>query len=176
MKKAMIVNVSSIIKETGAKIDIEGQVSMSDTEFLGEYRFKTPLIVSGSISNNGKSLVLRANAEGQMITACARCMKEITIPVSFEIEEGLLKKGSVTDEELEGDEDAVVFTDDDVLMDDIVRDNFIMKVPGKYLCSEDCRGLCPVCGADLNEGECGCDKEQIDPRWASLLDIMKNNE
>ena len=51
-----------------------------------------------------------------------------------------------------------------------------MNVEGKYLCSEDCKGLCSTCGADLNEGECGCSKGNIDPRWSQLLDIMKNNE
>ena len=49
-----------------------------------------------------------------------------------------------------------------------------MNLPGRFLCSEDCKGLCPKCGADLNLGDCGCDKEDIDPRWADLQKIMKD--
>ena len=54
--------------------------------------------------------------------------------------------------------------------------NFLMNVEGKYLCSEDCKGLCQHCGADLNEGDCGCSQENIDPRWAALVDIMEKDK
>ena len=145
---------------------------LPDTEFLGEYRFSEPLRVEGSISNNGKALRLRANAAGRMTTDCARCTKEITVPVEFEITENLMQGEG----EAAGDEDVILFKDTVIELDDIVLDNFLMNVEGKYLCSEDCKGLCPTCGADLNKGECGCSKENIDPRWSQLLDIMKNNE
>ena len=61
-------------------------------------------------------------------------------------------------------------------IDDIVANNFLMNVEGKYLCSEDCKGLCQHCGADLNEGDCGCSQENIDPRWATLIDIMEKDK
>ena len=61
-------------------------------------------------------------------------------------------------------------------IDDIVANNFLMNVEGKYLCSEDCKGLCQHCGADLNEGDCGCSQENIDPRWAALVDIMEKDK
>ena len=51
-----------------------------------------------------------------------------------------------------------------------------MNVEGKYLCSEDCKGLCQHCGADLNEGDCGCSQENIDPRWAALVDIIEKDK
>ena len=58
---------------------------------------------------------------------------------------------------------------------EVVLNNFLMNVEGKYLCMEDCKGLCTKCGADLNNGECGCDNDDIDPRWAKLAEIMKNS-
>ena len=168
----MKIDVSSILKETGGKIDIDGTVMLNDTEFLGEYRFDAPLTVNGSISNNGKSLIMRAEVSGEVNTNCARCMKDITVPVRFDIDENLVREGGGVDAE----SDVILFHDNTVLIDDIVYDNFIMNVPGKYLCREDCKGLCPTCGKDLNEGDCGCDAEAIDPRWAALADIMKNNK
>ena len=58
----MTIDVSTILKELGGKIDINGDVEMSDTDFLGEmYHFNEPVKVSGSVSNNGKSLILKAN-------------------------------------------------------------------------------------------------------------------
>ena len=138
----MTIDVSTILKELGGKIDINGDVEMSDTDFLGEmYHFNEPVKVSGSVSNNGKSLILKANCTGHMTTQCARCMKDIVVDI-----------------------------------DDIVANNFLMNVEGKYLCSEDCKGLCQHCGADLNEGDCGCSQENIDPRWAALVDIMEKDK
>lgn len=172
MKKAMTVDVSSILKELGGKLEVCGEVTLPDTEFLGEYRFYEPLKVEGNISNNGKALRLNARVTGQMTTNCARCTKEITVPVDFEMAENLMQGEG----EAIVDEDVILFKDTAIELDDIVLDNFLMNLEGKYLCSEDCKGLCPTCGADLNKGECGCSKENIDPRWSQLLDIMKNNE
>ena len=60
---------------------------------------------------------------------------------------------------------------DDVELDDIIVPELILSMPMKELCSEDCRGLCPRCGKDLNDGECGC-AEEIDPRLAKLAEIL----
>ena len=169
----MTIDVSTILKELGGKIDINGDVEMSDTDFLGEmYHFNEPVKVSGSVSNNGKSLILKANCTGHMTTQCARCMKDIVVDIDFDIDENLAQDdGSVS-----SDDDVILFEDVKIDIDDIVANNFLMNVEGKYLCSEDCKGLCQHCGADLNEGDCGCSQENIDPRWAALVDIMEKDK
>ena len=169
----MTIDVSTILKELGGKIDINGDVEMSDTDFLGEmYHFNEPVKVSGSVSNNGKSLILKANCTGHMTTQCARCMKDIVVDIDFDIDENLAQDdGSVS-----SDDDVILFEDVKIDIDDIVANNFLMNVEGKYLCSEDCKGLCQHCGSDLNEGDCGCSQENIDPRWAALVDIMEKDK
>ena len=170
----MIIDVSAILKEIGGRIDVDCDVAMSDTDFLGEtYHFSMPLKVKGHISNNGKSLILKAACDGIMDTQCARCMKDITVPVCFEIDENLVRK----DDDVPVEEDVVCFEDTGIDIDDIVANNFLMNIEGKYLCSDNCKGLCPQCGADLNQGECGCRDNSVDPRWAALVDIMnKDNQ
>lgn len=92
----MTIDVSTILKELGGKIDINGDVEMSDTDFLGEmYHFNEPVKVSGSVSNNGKSLILKANCTGHMTTQCARCMKDIVVDIDFDIDENLLRTTAV---------------------------------------------------------------------------------
>lgn len=168
----MIADVSAILKEIGGRIDIDGGVQLSDIDFLGEmYRFEKPLSIKGHISNTGKSLILRAKCGGTMITRCARCMKDIEVPVEFDIDENLIRAGEDVP-----DDDATVFDGTVIDIDDIVSNSFLMNVEGKYLCSESCRGLCNTCGADLNEGECGCHTETVDPRWAALIDIMEKDK
>lgn len=169
----MTIDVSSILKEIGGRIELNGNVALSDTDFLGEtYRFEKPAEIKGHISNNGKSLILQAQCSGMMTVQCARCMKDIDVRFEFDMDETLVRQeGSVSE-----DDDVILFDDTSIEIDDIVANNFLMNIEGKYLCKEDCKGLCPECGADLNEGDCGCTRDDIDPRWAALVDIMKDNE
>lgn len=169
----MTIDVSTILKELGGRVEVDGNVALSDTDFLGEmYHFNEPLKVFGSISNNGKSLILKAKATGRMTTQCARCLKAIEVDVSFDIDENLVRDdGNVSD-----DDDVILFEDVKIDIDDIVANNFLMNVEGRYLCDEDCKGLCEHCGADLNKGECNCGQESVDPRWAALIDIMEKDK
>ena len=172
----MTIDVSAILKETGGRIDIDDNVMLSDTDFLGgTYHFSEPVRIKGHISNNGKSLILKALCEGSMTTQCARCAKSINVPVSFEIDENLIREDSGEAEDIAPDGDAVIFGGAEIDMTDILADSFLMNIEGKYLCSEDCKGLCPICGKDLNEGACDCSKDNIDPRWSALLDIMNKD-
>jgi uncharacterized protein len=167
----MTVNVSGILKVYGEKIDIDCGIDLHSADFLGEqYVFLTPVKVKGTVSNNGQALELKACASGTMRVQCARCCKELDVDVEFPVEEILAQDdGTVSDED-----DVVVFEGNDIDLDDIVLNNFLMNVQGKYLCKEDCKGLCPKCGKDLNEGSCSCE-EDIDPRWAGLAQIMKES-
>lgn len=169
----MLVDLSPIIKVTGAKIELDNEVGLKDAEFLGEtYSFREPLRIKGEIYNNGQSLTLAAAVSGIMQTECARCLKPIEVNVDFEINELL----SRAEDGAKEDEDIILFDGYEIELDEIVTDNFLMNVSGKYLCNEDCAGLCPKCGHDLNESDCGCDREYIDPRWQALADILNQQK
>ena len=166
----MIIDLSEIIKDYGGKMSVSATIEMDDTDFLGEsFTFDKPLNINGTIVNNTKSLEFSAKVEGEMQTHCARCNKPITVPVKFRINEVL-----VSEENGIQDDETIVFSDNKLDITDIVINGFLMSVSGKYLCREDCKGLCQKCGADLNDGDCGCENDEIDPRWADLQKIMKN--
>ena len=170
----MIIDVSSILKVSGGKIDINCEIDLSSAEFMGTvYKFTSPVTVKGSIANNGKSLFLRAECNGKMQTQCARCLKDIEETFYFPLEEQLIQND---DADINEDEDVIVFDGYSFELDEIVSSNFLMNINGSYLCKEDCMGLCPSCGKNLNEGDCSCENIDIDPRWSTLLDIMKNSE
>ncbi len=170
----MIINVASVLKEFGGKISFEGKLEIPALSFSGgEYSFCEPLDVRGSIVNaGGGALSLNADVSGVMTTQCARCMKDIEVPVEFGISETLMR----SDENVPEDEDIIVFEGNEIGLDEIVENNFIMNIKPRYLCRKDCKGLCPKCGADLNEGGCGCENDEIDPRWAALADMIKNED
>lgn len=170
----MKADVSAIIKVTGAKIKLNGFVELDKAVFLGEtYKFSEPLKLVGEIYNNGQSLTLVANVQGKMLTECARCLKETEVDIDFDIDELL----SRAEDGADPDSDMILFDGHEVELDDIVAERILMNISGRYLCSEDCLGLCPTCGKNLNDGECDCDNEYIDPRWQALKDILdRQNE
>ena len=100
---------------------------------------------------------------------CDRCAGEFHRKVEFPIDVCL-----VTELHNEENEDEWVFPleGDSADLDDIVRTVFVLNLDSKLLCREDCKGLCPQCGKNLNDGPCGCRKE-LDPRFAALRQLLE---
>lgn len=167
----MIVDLSDILKNDEEIISLDNSIDLSSLEFMGEdFIFTKPLQIVGTIRNNTKNLELEAEVKGEMQVRCARCAKEFTTAVSYPVSEILIRE----DGEISPDSDVVIFSGYTVDLTEIVVNNFFMNVEGRYLCKEDCKGLCHICGTDLNESECDCDSDTIDPRWAALAEIIKD--
>ncbi|MDP4118561.1 MAG: DUF177 domain-containing protein [Bacillota bacterium] len=161
-------DISSIISNDGGKVEIHGKSVFEPVTFCGNnFIFPEGAEIDGEIANMAGRLTLRATVSGKVTAACARCGKPVTKGFSFEMEENLVKENSEST-----DEDAVCFSGSVINVDDIALNAFLINAPTKYLCSEDCKGLCPVCGKNLNEGECGCERNNQDPRF----DILNNLE
>lgn len=167
----MLIDLSDIIKDYGGKLKISEQFKMQDTCFLGEdFSFGGMCSFDGFILNNTKSLELNATVSGKAQVHCARCGKPITVDVEFPISEILIREDAAYTQ----DEDVVIYSGNEIELDEIITNSFLMNVSGKYLCSDDCKGLCPHCGINLNEASCSCQDDIIDPRWEKLAEIMKN--
>jgi uncharacterized protein len=96
---------------------------------------------------------------------CRRC----TAPVSGELQIGVSER--FADGPIGEDDDLYPIVDDTIDLGPLVRDAIVLELPMAPLCREDCRGLCPQCGADRNESDCGC-VAPVDPRWANL-DVLR---
>ncbi len=103
---------------------------------------------------------------------CARCLDDVSYTVSYEIERELdFNESNESDERLE----EMSYIDGYHLdVEKLICSEILINMPLRVLCSEDCKGLCFKCGANLNKGECGCDREQLDPRMSVIQDIFKN--
>lgn len=169
----MIVNVLDVLRETGLKQDIKGKLAFDNVTYLGEdFEFVTAPVFDGYIFNNGQSLSLKGNVSTTIRVNCARCMCAIEREFDYEIDETLIRE----DSEPDPDGEAIVFSGEEIDISDLAMNGFFVNVPGKFLCSEDCKGLCPECGTNLNEKDCGCAEDAIDPRWEALKNIMDNNK
>ena len=167
----MLIDLSDIIKDYGGKLRISKSFEMGEVDFLGEsFTFLGDCQLEGYIMNNTKSLDLSGTVTGRAQVHCARCQKPVEIDVEFPVSEVLVRE----DGEISEDEDVLVYSGHEVDLSDVLVNSFLMNVSGKYLCSDDCKGLCPNCGTDLNVSDCDCNKEYIDPRWEQLAEIMKN--
>jgi uncharacterized protein len=83
------------------------------------------------------------------------------------------------DEEVElGEEDTrtAFFTGTKLAISDILREQILLALPMKVLCTVDCKGLCPTCGTNLNSGACGCSKEDFTPHMDTLIEIKRRLE
>ncbi len=129
-----------------------------------------PLKVSGRLSAAGEGKYYwQAKLETVIRAECRRCLAPVDVPVSQAL--GLV---FVAEEDAEDDEDCYVVPRRAVALDlsGAVREELVLAVPQFVECRADCRGLCPRCGADLNAGLCGCQRD-VDPRWAALTKLPR---
>ena len=165
---------------------LRGEVNSIDIDFvitpeiIEDVTFTEDARVCGKITNSAGYMRLTLKAELPYIGQCARCLDEVRGVFSLDFERTVVTEGMVSEERLEeGVDEYIVLENDKLLLDDAVKEELLIDFPRKLLCSEDCEGLCPKCGKNLNEGECNCDHTEIDPRMEplrKLLEQMKNEE
>lgn len=166
----MKIDVSKIVKAEGASQTVSVEIPFDVIEFNGqEFLFTSPMKVDGVIKNAGGNLYLDAEVKTQFKTNCARCLKELTEDFDFEVSEVF------TQGEIDSDSVFLPIVSNTVDLANAVEENFCTSVPFVFLCSEDCKGLCHTCGKDLNDGECDCENDDIDPRLAGLKAFLKND-
>lgn len=114
-------------------------------------------------------VVARGKARGTLQRQCRRCLE----PVETEVEHDLTLVFVEDGAEDEDDGSTYVFEASGTELDlsEAVREELVLAVNPYVVCDPDCRGLCPRCGKDLNEGPCDCTEEETDPRWAALRDL-----
>ena len=142
-------------------------------EYSDEY-IDAPVLLTGTIEKHANSYRLSAVIKGTYNLKCSLCLKPFKR--AFEIPlELIFQKRKMRDEkeyELTDSEMDIVWYDEPFIeLLDFVKSEIVLNRPYKAVCSDNCKGLCPVCGADLNEGDCGCNKEIIDDRLSVLAKL-----
>lgn len=166
----MRFHLKEILHVPGASLPFESQLDLSDLDFYGERPFAHPIVIHGTVRNMAGALMLEGSADTTLELVCDRCLKpfrqELRLPVSTLLAETL--------EDEENDE-IVLLEDGAVDLDEVFTTALVLSMDSKHICDQDCKGLCATCGANLNEGPCGCRKE-IDPRLAALAQLLDKDE
>lgn len=166
----MIFDLKPLFSGEKKRVDIDERVDMRDLEWEGIFPFQQPVPVTGSLSVRAEVVTLELSCEATYEGTCDRCGAPVRQPQSFTLERMLV--ASLDNAASEDNEALLVVEDKQLDLDALVRSEVILHMPMKHLCKPDCKGLCPKCGRNRNEGDCGCREEEIDPRLAALQDLL----
>lgn len=165
----MFVDISEILMKKGESISFEVSESLSSDSFKPNINaFLSPVKVEGTITNIDGKFDVSAEGSVDVLLSCSRCLKDIETELDFDIEEIYTNTGN--------EDEAETFNGSIIELSSVVSRSILFSLPMKVICSEDCKGLCPVCGKDLNEGDCGCDTTYINPKFESLRSLFKCDE
>ena len=130
------------------------ELDITDTDL----KVTASIQLEGVVENAGDVILLKADVKTEIERTCGRCLKVFTEPLAAQVVEKFYPAGA---ENIEND--AFIYESDLLDITEPVRESLLLAV-----------GLCPVCGADRNEGDCGCDATTVDPRLAALKQFIKN--
>ena len=146
---------------------------------------KGDLMVDLWLESSPDGIRAKGNIRGHAGMECTRCLKEYQLELHIDVDEFFRRPGldvveeggrRITGEAEALEEDDYVIEEGVIDLNLLVNDAVMLNLPIKHLCSEDCRGLCPICGIDLNQEECGCSRDSIDPRLEILRTLLDREE
>ena len=167
----MKLDLSHVAREPGAALPFERELDLSPVEWNGQRPFANTVHITGRVRNMAGAMLLGAKLSCVLSLVCDRCARP------FEREKTVEYETLLASELANGESDDIVLLDADgtLDLDALMEEVFLLEMDTKNLCSEDCKGLCPGCGADLNREPCRCKKE-IDPRLAKLARLLEDRE
>jgi uncharacterized protein len=168
----MEINVSQQLK---SPIGTVREYEVDDlTDILG-IGVKTRVNGTVKLTRTNRGILVQGTLYGKVPVECSRCLKVYDYPLIINIEEEYFPVIDVNSGiSLEIPDEPGSFTIDEhhiLDLSEAIRQNALLAIPMKPLCREDCAGICQRCGKDLNQGQCDCEKAEIDPRWAKLVDL-----
>lgn len=170
----MVLNMGPILRGETNRMEISYQLSPQP---LDDVVFPEAATVSGVLTDDAGYMRLQLRATLPYRGQCARCLSPVEGVFTLDFERTVAAEGSISEEQLEENLDTYVMVRDGKLdVDAPLAEELLISFPMRLLCHEDCPGLCPKCGKRLAEGDCGCPKKEIDPRWAVLKKLLDNGE
>ncbi|MCR5321796.1 MAG: DUF177 domain-containing protein [Lachnospiraceae bacterium] len=170
----MRISLSEILNLNGSTKGFEIPVEMDLFAYDGsEYSFisKEPVMIKlNKVSPN--TLRFLAQTHCVLSAVCSRCLEPVELPFDINVDDELIIADNGRACTRDDDEKLSYVEDYELDVDNFIKEELMIRFPLKVLCSEECKGICPKCGANLNKGECGCDRTVLDPRMAKIRDLF----
>lgn len=155
------------------KIILDGTICVSDLS--DDFSIEEALF-HGEAVDNSDHIGLKLDISAPVKATCARCTRTFEKNISTSADLKLTDAVGSTEDSDYSENSFAVLRDGLCDVSELVRTMLIVSLPMRFLCSEDCKGLCPKCGANLNEKSCGCSLREVDPRLSKLTEYLKKLE
>ena len=167
----MLLSVQKALQMQGERLAFEVEMPVEPFEFCGDtIRFEKPVHVEGRMVGIEDRIELEGTIKADICSTCVRCLGDAAFQLEVPFTEKYLR------EEDPEEPDAFLYEASAVDLDQMVMGNLVMNLPMQILCKEDCKGLCPSCGKNLNEGPCDCDLTPVNPAFAALQALKLDGE
>lgn len=143
----MKLRLKELFEIEGEHKDISCELSFDELDKIGTYSFSGPVRLKGTVCNRAGVVTLEYSCGFTVDHVCDRCVREFQREYEYEFRHILVRNGA--------DDDYLVCDDNTLDLNEVVLSDILLTLPTKILCREDCKGLCMICGADLNETDCG---------------------
>ncbi|MCR4962527.1 MAG: DUF177 domain-containing protein [Firmicutes bacterium] len=175
------INISKLRNIPGAHLDMDLRCMPECSRYgYDDLRFAEDLTFRGQVENCGNGMYKIDGAyQGKLVLTCSRCAQAFFLPAAGDLHRTYIAqqaKPAPEDSDDSEEEETIHFSGNDIDITQEILTEIYLSLPMQPLCRPDCRGLCPVCGQDLNNGSCACKGEQIDPRWQKLKDFVESKK
>ncbi|MGB4338841.1 MAG: DUF177 domain-containing protein [Bacillota bacterium] len=154
---AFSFSVESLRLEKGSSMPLELEGTLDPIDLTrSEMKFPGPVRFEGQATNAGKHILVTGTAQAESVLTCDRCLEEYSMPLTVELLETFYRVDEAPAKEVLDDDARPYGLDDEIDLRESIEQGFLLQLPIKLLCSEECKGLCPQCGADRNKASCQC--------------------
>lgn len=161
----MLLNLREIIEIPGGSVPFECELETELLDFPSVVSYKAKPRAVGAVKNEAGVLHLTGKLVAEMVCVCDRCGAEFDSVKELELDATIVEEDTGVNPEL------FVLEGDEIDLSEVLSTCFILDMETKFLCSEDCKGLCSGCGKNLNLGACEC-RKPVDPRFAVLEQLL----
>lgn len=172
----MMIKVGKLKNVDGSAIPVDFALSKVDLSGNSSLELaQGALTFTGTAANRNRVITVSGEIRCVLQGSCDRCGEKVAIPLEVDFSESftnLADPSEKSGDEETGKEGVHFFSGDEIQLLPYVEQAVFLSLPMKTLCGEACKGLCPLCGTNLNEKTCSCDKSPIDPRLAVLADLL----
>lgn len=165
------LEVRSILESLSASRDVSGSL-VAPPVLLGEqeYDFQGPVVFEVALTNAGTGVVASGTAKARVRTSCVRCLCDVCLDVEADVEGFYVRPGHESD--IPEEQEVELIADDSTIdLEPAIVQSVVVELPFAPLHDPDCKGICPVCGADRNFDECDCTPEAPSSPFDALTDL-----
>ena len=168
----MKLDLSPILSGKQTELAFSGECESDFRDVFPDVTFPERFVVSGTVTNKAGYMQLTLKAALSYTALCARCLQSVEGVFPFSMTKGVATERMLADMTEDVAETYLAIHGNELDLATEITEEILLTFPQRHLCKPDCLGLCPKCGKDLNEGECGCSKREVDPRLAVLLTLL----